>query len=206
MKNQVTNGFDRMPIGDLMVKANFIISEMTANVAYFPAPTPALADVQAAADALQTATLAAQNGDRVAISNRNDKRDELVALLRRLGVYTNLMADSDRTIAMKSGFDLAKEPTPTPPITFVEAPSVSAGVNPGEIVAKAKRVDGIRSFQFLISQDDQLPVSKWEAFPTTESKRIFTGLESVKRYYVRVAAIGVGNQCVYSDASNFVTQ
>jgi hypothetical protein len=67
-------------------------------------------------------------------------------------------------------------------------------------------VDGIRSFQFLISQDDQLPVSKWEAFPTTESKRIFTGLESVKRYYVRVAAIGVGNQCVYSDASNLVTQ
>jgi hypothetical protein len=108
MKNQVTNGFDRMPISYLMVKANFIIGEMTANVANFPAPTPALADVQAAADALQTATLKAQNGDRVAISNRNDKRDELMVLLRRLGVYVNLMADSDRTIAMKSASTLPK--------------------------------------------------------------------------------------------------
>ena len=206
MKNQVTNGFDRMPISNLMMKASFIISEMTANIEYFPTPNPTLATVQTALDAMQAASLAAENRDRVAIAYRNERRDELVALLRKLGIYVNLMADGNRTIALSSGFDVTKEPTPAPPITFVEAPIVMQGTNAGELLSKVKSVDGARTYQYLITTDSQLPLTQWTSKSTTLTKYLFKGLESAKRYYLRVAVVGINEQMVYSEASTFVTQ
>lgn len=206
MKNQVTNGFDRMSVSNLVMKCSFIISEMTTNIQYFPTPNPTLATVQASLDELQTASLAAENRDRVAIAYRNEKKDELVALLRKLGIYVNLMADGNRIIALSSGFDVAKEPLPAPPITYVEAPVIMQGTNAGELLSKVKTVTGAKTYQYLISTDSQLPLNKWTLQPSTYTKYLFKGLESAKRYYIRVAAVGVNNQTVYSEPTSFVTQ
>ena len=206
MKNQVTNGYDRMTIEKLLGKTNFVLDQMTANVQYFPDPTPALADVKAAATELESANLAAQNMDKVAISYRNEKKDELIALLRKLGIYVNLCADSNRTIALSSGFDIRKEPQPAPPITGVEVPVITAGLNAGELDAKVKTTQGARMYQYFISADNTKPINEWTNYPSTKQKFSFTGLDSATRYYVRVAAIGVNDQMVYSDSASFVTQ
>ena len=206
MKNQVMNGFDRMTISNLIMKANFINSEMTANAAYFPTPNPTLAVVRTSVSELQTAGLAAENRDRVAISYRNEKRDELVAVLHQLGLYVNLQANGNRTIAMSSGFDVAKEPTPAAPISFVDAPIVTLGNNPGELSAKVKKVAGARVYQYLITDDENLPLSQWTIVTSTLTKCEFKALQSAKRYFIRVAVVGVKNQWVYSEATSFVTQ
>lgn len=206
MKNQVNNGYDRMTIEKLLGKANFVLEQMTANAEYFPEPNPPLADVKAAANELETANLAAQNMDKVAISYRNEKKDELIALLRKLGIYVNLCADSNRTIALSSGFDIRKDPQPAPPITAVEVPVITAGLNAGELDAKVKTAQGARMYQYFISADNTKPINEWIHYSSTKQKFSFTGLESATRYYVRVAAIGVNNQMVYSDSASFVTQ
>jgi hypothetical protein len=206
MRFQVINGFDRMTVEKLLGKTDFVLNEITNNVDYFPDPNPPLADVRAAATELNSANLAARNMDKVAISYRNEKKDELVALLRKLGIYVNLRADSNRTIALSSGFNIRKDSQPSPSITGVEVPVITAGLNEGELDAKVKTVAGARMYQYFISTDDSLPVSGWMSYSSTRRKFSFTGLDSATRYYVRVAAIGINNQMVYSDSASFVTQ
>jgi hypothetical protein len=195
-----------MTVEKLLGKTDLVLSEMLENVEYFPDPNPPLADVRAAATELNTANVAAQNMDKVAISYRNEKKEELIALLRKLGIYVNLCADSNRTIALSSGFDIRKEAQPSPAITSVEVPVITAGLNQGELDSKVRTVAGARMYQFFISTDDSKPVSEWKSYPSTKQKFSFTGLNSATRYYVRVAAIGINNQMVYSDSTSFVTQ
>jgi hypothetical protein len=206
MKNQVTNGFDKLTVSNLLAKANFVISEMTTNAVHFPATNPSLTDVRAATDALQTANLAAENRDKVAIAIRNQKKAALVALLRKLGIYVNLMADGDPAIAQMSGLDLAKPKAPRPAITYVEAPVMSSGVNPGELEARVATVDDARLYMYYITKDTSLPIEQWERSESTKIKFLFQGLESATRYYTRIAAIGVNEQRVFSDVSTYVTQ
>jgi hypothetical protein len=206
MKNQVTNGFDRMTVSNFLMKANFIIGEMTANAVYFPSPNPSLTNLQTAVDALTAANLVAEHGDRVSIAIRIEKKNELIGMLRKLGIYVNLMADTNRAIAFMSGFDVAKEASPAPPITFVEAPVLSSGLNPGELAARVTRVPGGRAYQFLISKNSALPLAQWAINSATKASFYFKALETATRYYVRVAAVGVNQQLVYSDVSSFVTQ
>ncbi len=206
MKNGITNGFDRLTPANLVAKARFIIAEMTANAEYFPTPDPALADVKAAVDTFEVAAQAAENRDRVAIAYRNELKDGLVSLLRQLGSYVNLKANGNRTIALSSGFDVAKDATPTPAITFVEAPMLLAGVNAGELEARSKQVIGARTYQYYLNDDAHLPISQWQLFPSTRTRHSFSGLASGKRYYVKVGVVGTNNQIVYSEASSYIPQ
>ncbi len=206
MKNQITNGFDKMTPGNLLMKAKFIISEMTANASYFNTPDPSLTNVLAAVNEFELATMAAENRDRSAIAYRNQKGDVLIKMLRKLGVYVNLVADGDRAIAMASGFDVARVPQPTPPIASIEPPVLSQGASFGEIRSKTKRVPGGRVYQFLIAPTEDLPLSQWSQHITTQSNFYFKNLDSGKRYYVRVCVVGVNHQAVYSEAASFVTQ
>ncbi len=206
MKNQVTNGFDKMTPSNLLMKARFIISEMTINSSYFKTPDPSLADVQTAVNEFEAATMAAENRDRSAIAYRNEKGNVLIKMLRKLGVYVNLMSDGNRAIAKASGFDVAREPQPSPAITSVEPPVLSQGVSFGEIKSKSKRVPGARIYQFLITPTEGLPLSQWSQHSTTQSNFYFKNLDSGKRYFVRLCVVGTNNQIVYSEASSFVTQ
>ncbi len=206
MKNGVTNGFDRLTPANLIAKARFIISEMTDNVNYFPSPEPALADVKAAVDTFEEAAQAAENRDRVAIAYRNEIRDGLVSMLRQLGSYVNLQANGNRTIALSSGFNVAKESPSIPPITFVETPVLTAGVNAGTLEARSKRVLGARTYLYYINDDAQLPISQWQQFTSTRSRHSFSGLAGGKRHYVKVGVIGSNNQLVFSEASSYIPQ
>ena len=206
MKNQITNGFDRITVNNLLIKARFITTEMAAHAAYFPQPDPDLKIVGTAIDDLQAAALAAENRDQFAISYRNDKKAELVVLLRKLGIYVNLRADQNLTIVLASGFTPTKQREPSPAIEFVDVAYLKGGPNAGEINSSVKAVKGARMYQHLISADENLPVSQWQTASTTKTKHTFIGLNSAKRYFVRIAAIGTNNQMVYNEAASFVTQ
>ncbi len=206
MKVSITNGFDRLSPAKLLLKARIIVGEVGVNTTYFPAPDPSLAEITAAIEEFERAVQAAENRDRVAISYRNEQRDVLVNLLRKLGNYVNLQADGNRTIALSSGFDVAKDPSPLPSIILVETPQLSPGVNAGQIEARNKAVAGAKAYQYFIHTDVFVPVNQWQLYPSTRSRYSFTGLESGKRYYVKVGVVGVNNQLVYSEASSFITQ
>jgi uncharacterized membrane protein len=101
----------------LLSKARFIVTQMTDST-WFPAPSPSLADVQAAIDDLADATTTALTGVQGSVEARNAKRTVLVERLQHLASYVQSIADGDRenaaSIIASAGMDVKKVGRPPP--------------------------------------------------------------------------------------------
>lgn len=183
------------PLG-LLGLLTFIISQLTGNVS-FPTPIVSLADLQTLANDFGDLINEADTGDSNKRNQRDDKAVEICAALLKLSKYVTLVSTS-RTMAESSGFSIAKDPAPTPPILKPEGLQLFNGLNAGELLVKFNKVQGARAYIYQVSLDPA-DESKWVTAHGTIRQNLFTGLESGKKYYVRVAAIGIEGQVVYSD-------
>lgn len=190
------------PLG-LLGQLNFLILQLTGN-ANFPTPVVTIATLQTLANEFTTLINEAETGDANKRNQRDDKAAEICAALLKLSKYVELESTS-RTMAESSGFTLAKDPAPTPPIQKPVGLQLFDGQNAGEILAKFNKVQGSRAYIYQISLDPA-DESKWVTMHGTVRQNLFTGLESDKRYYVRVAAIGIDGQVVYSDVVSRLAQ
>lgn len=202
---RINNGIDRLSDADLEVKANSIVSDMTGN-ADFPTPTPALAAVQTAIDAYTQALATAQSGSNYDKAVKNQKRSDLIDLLHSLSNYVLFTANGDELIAKSSGFSIARQSNPLPPITKAENLQLEDGANSGELVFTFDRVAGARSYVYQYAQDPVVNESAWQIQTGTSRKAVFSGLESQKKYLCRVIVIGSNGQQVTSDAVSRVVQ
>lgn len=206
MQARVTNGFDRYSDANLETKTQFIITKMTGN-SNFPTPAPTLLAMEAALTAFTEAAMAAKAGDKVAIIDRDQKREVLINLLHELSLYVMYIAKGDKLILTSSGFDVSKEREPAPPITKPTGLEVSTDkLNAGQALVKFNRVPRSRSYLYEYTLDPQLSESSWASLSETRSKKVISGLESNKRYYFRITAIGTGNQQMNSDVISKVIQ
>jgi hypothetical protein len=64
---------------------------------------------------------------------------------------------------------------------------------------------GAKSYMYQVSLDP-LDETKWTTVCGTTRKNLFTGLESGKKYYVPVVALGINKQVVYSDVFSRMVQ
>ncbi|RTL56072.1 MAG: fibronectin type III domain-containing protein [Sphingobacteriales bacterium] len=188
---------------DFENKVAHILNSMTGNPA-FPAPIPALADVQAALDKYREDLIAAATLDRVAIAKKNQSRAELELLTKQLGMYVMFIAREDVAILTSSGFTLSKQPEPRY-ITNPGNVTLSNGLSSGELVASVEAVPGAKSYVYQIVATEPTDTTMWESITVTRSKYTFNGLLPGKRYWVRVAAAGRDEQIAYSPvASQYV--
>lgn len=195
---RITNGFNRRSDESLLVRAGEIHLAMVAASGSFPTPTPTLAALQTAISDFSIALSKAKSGSELDRAIKNDKRQELIDLLHSLGNYVLFTANGDRTVAVSSGFNIAKEPAPQPPITKPENLQVTEGINTGDLFIKFQRVIGARSYMVQYAEDTTgTPV--WQSLTTTTSKCTITQLQSGKKYQVRIAVIGTNQQLLYSD-------
>ena len=106
--------FPAAKVPSLIQLAQGIITAMTGNPA-FPTPTPSLATVTAATNALSTAETEAQTRAKGAVAVRNDKRLTLVELVQELRGYVQAVADANPATAAaiieSAGMALRKKPT-----------------------------------------------------------------------------------------------
>jgi len=201
---KITNGFASMTDLDFLGKVRYILAEMTGNV-NFSTPDPTLASVTTLANEFEQAINNADAGGSYDKSVRDSKKEELIDTMHNLGAYVLFTAKGDRLVAESSGFTIAKDPAPKPPIEKPNGLNLTDGVNAGELLLLFKKVSGARSYMYQISLDpsDEL---KWVTMHGTIRKNLFTGLESGKKYYVRVVALGTNSQVVYSDVVSRVAQ
>ena len=196
---RITNGIDRLSDNDLSARAKYIKDRLTDN-ANFPTPDPTLATVQVAISAFDAALLQARTGNRQDIVMKNAKRAELVDLVHLLGNYVLFTSKGDATVATSSGFHIAKGPEPSPAIAAPEGVQLDSGINAGDLVLTFKKVPAARSYVYAVAEDPLTTDSQWQTQVGTVAKNTFTGLSSGKRYWCRVAAVGINKQMVYSDA------
>jgi hypothetical protein len=202
---KITNGFNGMADLDFLGKVRFIVGQMMANGANFPTPDPSLASVTTLANEFEQTIQDAEAGGTFDKSVRDSKKAELIATMYNLGDYVLFQSKQDRLKAESSGFSVARDPSPKPPIEKPVGLSLTDGVNAGEIWLLFKSVANARSYMYQISLDPE-DETKWVSQHGTIRKNLFTGLESGKRYYVRVVAFGTNGQVVYSDVVSRIAQ
>lgn len=195
---RITNGFNRLSDNDLEAKANSIITAMTGNPD-FPTPTPTMAVLQAASDDFSAALAIAKNGSPYEKAVKNEKRAALITLLHSLANYVLFISNGDALKAKSSGFTIAKEPTPMPPLTAATNQKLEDGQNAGELVFSFDKVPGAKSYVYQYTADPITDNTAWESQTGTIRKISFAGLETGKKYWCRVVAIGTNEQGVYSD-------
>jgi hypothetical protein len=202
---KVTNGFSRLSDANLLSRAGQINIAMTGNT-NFPTPTPTLAALQTALSDFEIAMAKAKTGSELEKAIKNDKREALIDLLHALGNYVLFTANGDRTVALSSGFNIAKEPTPKPPITKPENLQVTEGPNAGELNIKFNRVIAARMYMIQYAEETGSTPLNWQSQSCTKSKFTLRQLQSGKKYLIRIVALGTDEQVMYSDPVSKLVQ
>ena len=183
----------------VLALARNVVGKMSGN-ANFITPAVTMADMTAAADALETAIEEATFGSRQSKLLRNDAKNALSTLLRKQADYVRSICLGNATMLDSSGYPLAKTPEPVGvPGTTKELTARFTNLR-GEVELRWRRVHGAHGYQvWMTSEDPALPNAKWEAIAyRTQVSHLVTDLESFKAYWFCVSAIGTageGAQC-----------
>ena len=188
---------------DFQTKAIFILTSMTGNPS-FSDPIPTLAEVQTAVGNYSSALSAAAGLGLINVAQKNKARRELEALLQQLGMYVMYVANGDAAILTSSGYTLTKMPEPS----YISNPgnvTLKNGVTSGELVDSVPQVNAARVYFHEICDTAPTETTTWTRYQSSKARFVFTGLTPGKQYWVRVAAVGTGEQIAYSTvATQFV--
>ena len=182
----------------LIVDVGGILTGMTGNASY-ATPSPTLPVVTAALTAFSDAETAAVNGGVVLTAIKNDRRADLVALVRELASYVQVACKGDLTVLMSSGFPIQKPQRN--PIGDLPAPSnltVTLGSHTGELDAAVQPVFGAAVYNWRISTAAN-PSAVVQSAQTTAASNTFTGLTPGVVYNAEVNCVGAAGPSDWSD-------
>ena len=194
--------FRQLSIIEKIAKARQIVTSITGNPA-FPTPTPALAAVTAAIDALEARHAEAQGARQDAktkTSAQNLAEDALDKIISQLTGYVESVGGDSETTVRSAGMDVrstanAATDNPAQPAAL----SATAGDHEGEIDLSWDNVGGARSYVIEKSSDPPTAASWGHGGISTKSRATLNGLTPGTRYWFRVAAVGSGGQSGWSD-------
>ena len=184
---------------ELIGTATAILAAMTDNPD-FPNPAPALATVQAAMSAFQSAVAAAAGGGIVLTAAKNAARTPFAALLRELASYVHVACKGDVKKLFGSGF-----PTQKPvrqPVGALPAPTgltLAIGLRSGELAATAAPVPGavLYTWQVALASAPDTPIQTTQ---TTAASTTFANLIPGTQYSITMNAIGTAGPSDWTDA------
>ena len=195
---KISNDYTRLTDAGLNVTAQQIHDSMDGN-ANFPTPEPTLVVFEAALAAYSAALSNAQDGGKLEVAIKNQKKEELLDLLTQLADYVVFTSKGDRVKAISSGFTITKVPAPAPPVTKPESMRVENGLNSGELQTKVANVKGARSYVHQFTNDATLAEASWKTVACSSAQALIVNLQPGVKYYFRVGVIGSKMQLVYSD-------
>lgn len=200
---KVSLSFSRYTDADLLAKALHIMNSLANNPA-FANPIPSLAELQAVITEYNRLLIEADTFSRPILAQKNAVRRQLQALLVRLGMYVMFIADGNEALLTSSGFALTKQPERAN-IANPGGVTLSNGITSGQLVAKVKLVRSATSFLHEIAEEEPTDNTRWQGTITGRTKHVYNGLTPGKKYWIRIAAVGRGQQPAYSPvASQFV--
>lgn len=161
--------------------------------AAFATPSVEKATLDAAITDMEAAKAAMVQGGTAATAERDEKREALYALLKKLASYVNVTADNDLAILLSSGFEAAstnRTSEQLPPPAYVTAKN---GLT-GQALLSVKPVKNSRGYEPQYSLVDETTGSsgQWESatFATGSRNIPINNLVPGKLYIFRVRALG----------------
>ena len=189
---RVADRLQRQSAEQLVTMAGAVVAGLTNNPA-FPAPTVDLKILQAATDDLNAALVAQAHGGAKATAEKNNKREALIAHLRRLKHYVEDNCGNDAAVLLSSGFPAAantrnRAPLVNPPAIV----SIDYG-NSTELVLKVTPIARAKSYEVrtavLGAGNVQAPWQTAGVFTGSRSMTV-AGLVPGTTYVFQVRAVG----------------
>jgi hypothetical protein len=185
-----------------ILRLMIVLTMMTGNVSYLT-PSPSLTVTTAALNGFSTALANAADGGLTLTSIKNDKRADLVALLRELANYVQSACNGDLTVLMSSGFPIQKPQRF--PIGVLPAPNnlvATPGALSGELNAAVQPVFGAAIYNWRLAAASA-PNVILQTAQTTAGSVTFSGLTPGIVYIIQANAVGSAGP---SDWSNPVSK
>jgi len=201
---RVVKTFKKLSDSNILTFGQTVTASMTAAVATFPTPVPALADINAELTNYEELLQTSASRDKVQVQLKNISKFALNQMLSQLADYVNTTT-SDSAALASSGFLLNKLPQPRT-ITSPENPVLSDGRGAGQLLFKFKAVKGASCYLFQYTTDATLQENSWISIPATTTYHTFTGLTKGTSYYCRALAVGANQQVKASIVLNRISQ
>jgi hypothetical protein len=172
------------------------VLEKLKNNPSFPNLPAALTELEKLLPELEAALVRAKSRDKEWVAIKNSRKTTALELLEELALYVTATSNDDRATILSSGFDVTDEQNARP-VTAIEALEVAlSGI--GEATLRAKNVKGAVAYVHEYTTELPGQHTLWLREETTTSEYTFKGLQSDKRHWFRVMAIGRGGQKAYS--------
>ena len=179
--------------------ADGIVFHMTGN-SFYPSPTPSMAELTAASEALKTSIINASGGDREMIAIRNEKLEELSDVLIAVASYIQVTSKGIESVILSAGVPVrkpyARGVLPTIPENF----KISKLEFVGTVLLEWKSVKNSRMYLVQKNADPNLAEDAWtfQSFPTKASCEV-NGITLAKPIAFRVAALNANGQSEWSN-------
>jgi hypothetical protein len=179
----------------LVIICQRVIEKMKSNPV-FPNPPAALAELEKLLPEFEEALRKAESRDKEWVAIKNNKKARILALLEELAAYVSATCKGDRALILSSGFDVTDEQTRSAKPS-IETLQVELRA-PGEATIRGKNTTGAISYVHQYATEPPAPNTVWHSEGSTTCTHTFMGLDSDKRYWFRVVAIGRKGRKTYS--------
>jgi hypothetical protein len=199
--SKVRVGIKTMTALEKIAFARRIVAEMTNNP-NFPAPSPDLAVMSAAASALESAYAAALSARQTAKALTSAQKTKEAALERAISQeanYVDSASGGDKEVIESSGFGVRSDSAPVGLPDKPQDLGVRDAEMPGTVALRWKPVHGARSYVIEFAAATGSPTAWLQLAITSKAKLVSNGLISGTRYWFRVAAVGSAGHGPWSD-------
>jgi hypothetical protein len=198
-------GFGKLDPNALVSTAHHIAKGVGGYPVYFPNPPIDPAALDASANTLAEAVLAAMDGGKKAKAVVKKQRKLIIQDLNLLAVFVQNVSNDDPVIFAASGFTAKPHGKSAPqPVAVPSFRSLDFGMNSGQIVAAIKSVSGAKSYFIRYAVMNGTTPGPWTTIPAATIQKPITisGLTPITMYGFQVQALGVLG---YSDWSTTET-
>ena len=201
--NRITFEFKKFQ-HEIVVLGLHVINCMENNEA-FPNPPLALEKLKITLPKYKQALSDSRNRDKYYVSLKNDLKAEVLELLHELADYVTVISKGDRTTMLRSGFNVnsANGSNKQPPT--IEILEIDLKVT-GQATTRVRKVTRAIAFVHQYTAEPPTNQTIWVSEGTSLSYYTFEGLQSDKRYWFRVVAIGYYGLRSYSAIVSKVIQ
>ncbi|MBI5214739.1 MAG: fibronectin type III domain-containing protein [Ignavibacteriae bacterium] len=200
-KSKIKLGLATMQPQEKVEFSSNVLAKMTGN-ANFPNPNPDLNTVQQKQDdlklVLSNLEQARQTVAQLA-AEAEEKEKALDESLSLLASYVENVSNGDEVIILSSGMSVRSTVKLTKPMPQVLDVRVSQGTNEGEVDLRWKSIKGAKSYALEYSPDPIGPSTWTHGGIAPKAKFTIGNLESGKKYWFRVAAVGAEGRGMWSD-------
>ena len=189
---------------EFLQESQYVLECMTGNPV-FPTPVPTLEDLAIAINDYSEKLVVAAGKDQVMIAEKTQSRLFLEGLMGKLGLYVMFTAMGDEAAIKGSGFPTVKERT-SRYITNPGNVTITNGVTSGQLESRVKSQKAVRSYQHQITDSEPTETTVWDVRSVSTCRYVFNGLTPGKRYWIRVAVVGPGDQIAYSPVASKYAQ